>query len=93
MRRRRTVIVNGPLALRMRRLAAARAAETGLYPSSPRSPPGGRLYRPATPEQLMPAIGAALTQGGFAKLGPMCELPGIHRALLATLGNAVLNRM
>jgi hypothetical protein len=88
---RRTVIVDGPLAFRMRRLAAARDAEAGLQimtlPALAARLAGGFL-RPAGPQELEPAIRSAIGPGGFADLDRMRTLPGMTRALLATLGKA-----
>jgi hypothetical protein len=88
---RRTVIIDGPLAFRMRRLAAARNAEAGLQimtlPALAARLAGGFL-RPAGPQELEPAIRAAIDPGGLADLDRMRTLPGMTRALLATLGKA-----
>jgi hypothetical protein len=88
---RRTVIIDGPLAFRMRRLTAARNAEAGLQimtlPALAARLAGGFL-RPAGPQELEPAIRAAIDPGGFADLDRMRTLPGMTRALLATLGKA-----
>jgi hypothetical protein len=86
---RRTVIIDGPLTFRMRRLAAARNAEAGLQimtlPALAARLAGGFL-RAAGPQELEPAIRAAIDPGGFADLDRMRALPGMTRALLATLG-------
>jgi hypothetical protein len=94
---RRTVIVDGPLAFRMRRLAAACDTEAALQimtlPMAAARLAGG-FIRPAGPQQLEPAIRAAIDAGGFAEFDRMRELPGMRRALLATLDrvwNADLN--
>ena len=86
---RRTVIVNGPLAFRMRRLAAVRDADAGLQlmtlPLLAARLAGG-FIRPAGRRQLEPAIRSAMAAGGFAELESMLALPGMTRALLSTLG-------
>lgn len=86
---RRTVIVEGPLAFRTRRLAAARNSEIGLQilslPLLAAHLAGG-FVRPAGPEHLEPAIRAAIEEGGFAELEQIRRLPGMIRALLSTLG-------
>jgi hypothetical protein len=68
---RRTAIVEGPLAFQMRRLAAARADDSGLQifnlPQVAARLAGGFLY-PVTPDLLEPAIKLAVEQGGFAEL-------------------------
>src|SRR3954471_13596022 len=86
---RRTIIVQGPLAFRMRRLEAAHHAEAGLQimtlPQLAARLAGG-FVRPATPQELAPAIQTAIEHGEFNELGKMVLLPGLRRALLATLG-------
>lgn len=86
---RRTVIVEGPLAFRMRRLAAARNKEIGLQimtlPLVAAHLAGG-FIRPAGPEHLEPAIRVAIEEGGFAELEQIRRLPGMIRALLSTVG-------
>jgi len=86
--RRRTLIVAGPLAFRMQRLAAARAGAAGLQlmtlPQLAARLAGG-FTRPAVLHDLEPAIQQALTAGGYAEFEPMLALPGTPRALLTTL--------
>jgi hypothetical protein len=88
---RRTVIVNGPLAFRMRRFSAVRNAEAGLQlmtlPLLAARLAGG-FIRPAGRQELEPAIRLAVAEGGFAELESMLALPGMIRALLSTLGKA-----
>ena len=67
----RRTAVEGPLAFQMRRLAAARAKDSGLQifnlPQVAARLAGGFLY-PVTPDLLEPAIKFAAEQGGFAEL-------------------------
>lgn len=85
---RRTAIVEGPLAFQMRRLAAARAGESGLQiftlPQLAARLAGGFL-QPVTAEVLEPAVQNALAQKGFTELEPVRELPGMIRAVARTL--------
>jgi hypothetical protein len=85
---RRVVIVDGPLAFRMRRLEAARANDLGLevltLPLLAARLAGG-FCRLINHELLAPAIGAALDRGGFADIEPVRDLPGIVRAIMQTL--------
>lgn len=83
----RTVVVDGPLALRMARLRAARAGEVGLQIlslSQLAARLAGGFVRPAQREELEPALGEALAEGGFAELTPLQRLPGTVRALART---------
>ena len=85
---RRTVIVEGPLALNMRRIAAAREAEAGVQIMSlPQLAArlGGGFTRPARSEDLDPAIQSALEAGGFAELESIRRLPGMTRSVPWTL--------
>src|SRR3954452_19742923 len=83
----RTVVVDGALALRMARLKAARADAVGLQimslPQLAARLAGG-FVRPAQREELEPALGEALAEGGFAELTPLQSLPGTVRALART---------
>ena len=85
---RRTVIVEGPLALNMRRIAAAREAEAGVQimslPQLAARLAGG-FTRPARSEDLDPAIQSALEAGGFAELESIRSLPGMTRSVAWTL--------
>jgi len=85
---RRTVIVEGPLAFNMRRIAAAREAEAGVQimslPQLAARLAGG-FARPARSEDLDPAIQSALEAGGFAELESIRSLPGMTRAVAWTL--------
>jgi hypothetical protein len=87
----RTIVVDGPLAFRMRRLAAARQGEVGLnittLPLLAARLAGG-FNRPARSQILEPAIRTALDQGGFADFQKMRGLPGMTRSLMWTLGKA-----
>ncbi len=88
---RRTAVVEGPLAFQTRRLAAARANDSGLQilnlPQVAARLAGGFLY-PVTPDLLEPAIKLAIEQGGLAELDSVRELPGITRAVARTLRHA-----
>lgn len=83
----RTVVVDGPLALRMARLRAARAGTTGLQiltlPQLAARLAGG-FVRPAQREDIEPALARALAEGGFVELTPLADLPGAVRALART---------
>jgi len=85
---RRTVIVEGPLAFRMRRIAAARQAEAGVQimtlPQLAARLAGG-FTRPARSEDLDPAIRSSLEAGGFAELESIRNLPGMTRSVAWTL--------
>src|SRR5438105_4658464 len=85
---RRTVVVQGPLAFRMRRLAAADQSALGInlttLPLLAARLAGGFL-RPAQSEDLEPAIKTALDAGGFVELEPLRALPGMTRAAARTL--------
>jgi hypothetical protein len=85
---RRTVVVEGPLAFRMRRIAAARQGEAGVQimtlPQLAARLAGG-FIRPARSQDLDPAIRAALEAGGFADLERIRELPGMRRSVGWTL--------
>lgn len=85
---RRTVIVEGPLVFRMRRIAAARRAEAGVQimtlPQLAARLAGG-FTRPARSEDLEPAIRSALEAGGFAELESIRNLPGMTRSVAWTL--------
>lgn len=80
---RRTIIVDGPLAFRMRRIEAARAGEIGVdiltLPLLAARLAGG-FARPATGADIEQAARAALDNGGFATLERARDLPGIVRA-------------
>lgn len=83
----RTVVVDGPLALRMARLKAARAGAVGHQIMSLRQLAArlaGGFVRPAQREELEPALAEALAEGGFAELTPLLSLPGTVRALART---------
>jgi hypothetical protein len=86
--KRRTVIVEGPLAFRTRQLGAARQVELGLQVSTLpllAARLAGGFSRPALSEDLEPAVREALGAGGFTDLEPVCSLPGMTRAVAATL--------
>jgi hypothetical protein len=87
----RTAIIERPLAYQMRRLAAARASESGLQiltlPQMAAHLAGGFTY-PVTAEQTEPGIQAALEDGGFAELDHVRQLPGMTRAVVRALRKA-----
>ena len=86
--KRRAIVVDGPLAFRMRRLAAARDRELGLeiltLPQLAARLAGG-FCRPAHEDVLFPAINTALEQGGYTQLDGVRRLPGMTRAVARTL--------
>src|SRR5260370_27679028 len=85
---RRTVVVEGPLAFRMLRLAAAWGAEAGLQILTPpllASRLAGGFRRPARSQDIEPAIRSALDAPGFAELEAIRELPGMTRSIAWTL--------
>jgi hypothetical protein len=85
---RSTLLVDGPLALRMQRLTAARERAIGreilTLPIMAASLAGGFATAAGT-DVLYPAIQAALAEGGFQVLGAVSTLPGMPRAVLRTL--------
>ena len=85
---RRTIIVDGPLAYRMRRIAAARGGEVGVQivtlPLLAARLVGG-FTRPARAQDLDPAIRTALEAGGFAEIESIRGLPGMTRSVARTL--------
>lgn len=92
--KRRTRVVSGPLALKMQRLQAARDGAIGLeiisLPQLAARLAGG-FARPASAEDLQPAIRAALDAGGFAQIERLVRLPGMIRAVQQTLTAAWRN--
>src|SRR3954451_10974299 len=86
--KRRTIVVEGPLAFRMRRIAAARGGEIGVQiltlPMLAARLAGG-FIRAAESQDLEPAIRQALGMGGFAELEAIRELPGMTRSVALTL--------
>jgi len=85
---RSTLVVDGPLALRMQRLAAAREGAIGreimTLPLMAARLAGG-FAAAAGSDVLYPAIQAALAGGGFRALGAVSPLPGMPRAVLRML--------
>ncbi|HEY5105723.1 MAG TPA: PD-(D/E)XK nuclease family protein [Caulobacteraceae bacterium] len=83
-----TVVVEGPLALRTRRLEAARSGEIGMQivtlPQLAARLAGG-FARPAQGRPLDEAARAALGQADLTALAPLRDLPGMVRALVRTL--------
>lgn len=90
---RRTVIVEGPLAFRMRRIDAARRGEFGVQiltlPQLAARVAGG-FVRPARSQDLDPAIRVALEAGEFAELQRVRHLPGTTRSIAWTLAKVWL---
>src|ERR1700737_4428993 len=86
--KRWTVVVEGPLAFRMRRLAAARRTETGLQiltlPLLAARLAGG-FCRSARSQDLEPAIRLALDAPGFVEMEAIRQLPGMTRSIAWTL--------
>jgi hypothetical protein len=86
--KRRVMVVDGPLAFRMRRVDAARAGDIGLeiltIPLLAGRLAGG-FCRLADREVLAPAIAAALESGGFKDVSEVRSLPGMVRAVIQTL--------
>jgi hypothetical protein len=86
--RRRTVIVEGPVAYAEYRTTAARGNEIGVQvlsiPLAAARLAGGFL-RPVEPYELTGAVRAALESGGFATLESVRNLPGMARAVSSTL--------
>jgi hypothetical protein len=85
---RRTIVVQGPLAFGMARLAAARRAGSGVtittLPQVAARLAGG-FVRPARSEDLDPAIRLVLAAGGLPALESIRALPGTTRAVARTL--------
>jgi hypothetical protein len=85
---RKTVIVDGPLAYARRRATAARANELGVQvlslPLAAARLAGGFL-RPVESSELDAAIRLALDDGGFRTIESVRRLPGMARAVSATL--------
>lgn len=85
---RTTVIVEGQLALRMARVAAARERAIGreilTMPLLAARLAGG-FSVPASSDILYAAIQKALAEGNFAAIGPVALLPGMPRAVLHAL--------
>ncbi|MFK4485002.1 PD-(D/E)XK nuclease family protein [Bradyrhizobium sp. USDA 336] len=83
-----TVVVDGPLALRMRRLDAAREGATGrqilTLPLLAARLAGG-FITPASAEILYPAIREALEAGGYEDIDKVSQLPGMPVAVLSAL--------
>ena len=83
-----TVVVEGPLALRMRRLDAAREGAIGrqilTLPLLAARLAGG-FITPATHDALYPAIRQVLANEKFEDIAHVAELPGMPAAVLASL--------
>jgi len=86
--RRSTVIVEGSLALRHRRIAAARTSECGVQIATltqAASRLAGGFLRLASAEELERAVRSSLAEAGFAELDGIRALPGMTRAAARTL--------
>jgi PD-(D/E)XK nuclease superfamily len=86
--KRRTIVVEGPLAFRTKRVDAAQRAESGLQISTLpllAARLTGGFTRPVRSQDLDPAIRAALDDGGFAELEGVRQLPGAARSIAWTL--------
>ena len=85
---RRTIVVEGSLAFRMRRIEAVRRREAGVQimtmPLLAARLAGG-FARPARSQDLDPAIRTALEAGGFTELESIRQLPGMTRSIAWTL--------
>lgn len=83
-----SVVVDGPLALRMQRLDAAREGATGrqilTLPLLAARLAGG-FIAPASQEILYPVIRQALDAGGYEDIGKVSGLPGMPSAVLSAL--------
>ena len=86
--KRRVIVVDGPLAFRMRRVEAARASVLGLevlsLPLLAARLAGG-FRRFADRDLLAPAIAEALGKGNFKDIDSVRGLPGMVRAVMQTL--------
>ena len=86
--RRRTIVVEGPLAYRMRRYDAACANEIGteiLTLSQVGARLAGGFSRVAEGALLYSAVDAALRLDGYIGLQNVKHLPGMARAVVGTL--------
>ena len=85
---RRTIVVQGPLAFRIHRLAAADQGSLGLQlttlPLLAARLAGG-FSRPAQSDEIESSLQSALKLGGFTEIEPLCTLPGMTRASARTL--------
>ena len=88
---RSTFIVDGPLALRSQRLAAAREGAIGrdilTLPLLAARLAGG-FIAPVGTDVLFPAIQGALADGEFQDIASVAGLPGMPRAVLHSLDAA-----
>ncbi|MFL6603054.1 MAG: PD-(D/E)XK nuclease family protein [Steroidobacteraceae bacterium] len=88
---RRTIVVQGPLAFRVHRLAAADQGSLGLQlttlPLLAARLAGG-FSRPAQSDEVESALQAALKVGAFTQIEPLRTLPGMTRASARTLRKA-----
>jgi hypothetical protein len=86
--KRSIIVVDGPFALRMRRVEAARASVLGLevvsLPLLATRLAGG-FRRFADRDLLAPAIAEALGKGNFKDIDSVKDLPGMVRAVMQTL--------
>jgi hypothetical protein len=86
--KRRTTIIEGPLAYAARRLQAARLNDVGIQiftlPALAARLAGGFL-RPARSQELDSAIRTALNMGAFEDIQGARELPGMARAVARSL--------
>src|SRR5690606_1734427 len=84
-------IVDGMLAYRMQRAAAARAnaigREIATLPQIASRLVGG-FVEVANAGVLFPLIRTALSQGGFSRLADVADFPGTPRAVISTLRKA-----
>ena len=89
--KRRVIIVDGPLALGMRRFWAAKANEVGCdiltLPLLAARLAGG-FRRAADREMLSTAVATALRGDGYSQIEEVKDLPGMVRASMQTLDRA-----
>jgi hypothetical protein len=91
LQQKRSVVVEGPLAYRMRRVRAAREGESGLQIFTLQNLTerlAGGFRHAVSADELEPAIRLALDEGGFAEIEPIRTLPGMVRAVARTLRQA-----
>ncbi len=84
----RTLLVDGPLALRMAQLDAAAHRDNGLHVSSIADVAAclaGGFSRVAAHQDIEVAVAAALSEGGFQDIERVRTLPGMVRAVTRTM--------
>ena len=89
--RRNTIVVDGLLAYRTQRAAAAKANAVGREIATLAQVASrlvGGFVEMANADVLFPLIRTALSEGGFSVLADVADLPGTPRAVMATLRKA-----